>query len=211
LAVKKGNLEMVTLLLANKANPDLQNNTGSTALHLAVRLDADDIVALLIEKGASVTKKDLDHWTPLFVAYLYGTEKSIPLLMKHVDNKPLIDRIGNYPIHYAAIKGYTRSIQIMLDAGMNVDVYSDEKKTALSIAATKGDIDLVKFLVQKGAKVDLEVSSSSYLGEEITRTTPLYLAIEKGNMEVAQYPHLLWDLYGFSLALCLLNLQFNLN
>jgi hypothetical protein len=34
------------------------------------------------------------------------------------------------------------------------------------------------------------------LGEEITRTTPLYLAIEKGNMEVAQYPHFIWVFFG---------------
>ena len=58
-------LELVRLLLHLGANPNLQDRDGNTSLHVAFQIRAFEIARLLVERGASVTSKNLGGWTPL--------------------------------------------------------------------------------------------------------------------------------------------------
>src|SRR5207302_10672804 len=68
-AVRTGWKEIVQLLLAHKANPDLKNGVGQTALHLVAQqsahLDMTEIAALLLDAGADPNITDNEGRTPL--------------------------------------------------------------------------------------------------------------------------------------------------
>jgi len=60
LACTEGTPEMVELLLKNKADPNVENNNGHTPLYSAIDNQyAKDIVVLLLQAGADITKKDI--------------------------------------------------------------------------------------------------------------------------------------------------------
>ena len=54
----KGNLEIVKLLVDNKAKLDIQNNSGSTALMYSAMYKNKDVYNFLIISGANKELKD---------------------------------------------------------------------------------------------------------------------------------------------------------
>lgn len=79
-AVVKGNLELVKVLLINKANPDLSNSKGTTALMYAVQFNNYEITKLLLEHKADKTKINNEGKTAFEYAVFSNNEKIIPLL-----------------------------------------------------------------------------------------------------------------------------------
>ena len=57
---EEGSMEQ---LLRRGANPDLQNNTGQTSLHITVGKGSSPCTQLLIEKNASVNIKVIETYT----------------------------------------------------------------------------------------------------------------------------------------------------
>ena len=60
--------QITTLLLEAGADPNLQNNIGNTALHLAAKWDRMDSIPILVEHGASLEVENSRGETPLDVA-----------------------------------------------------------------------------------------------------------------------------------------------
>jgi ankyrin repeat protein len=52
------NLDLVNLLLDNKANPNLRDSLGETVLFKAYRINNQDLIKLLLAKGANPTIKN---------------------------------------------------------------------------------------------------------------------------------------------------------
>ena len=61
----KGNLEIVKLLVDNKAKLDIQNNSGSTALMYSAMYKNKDVYNFLIISGANKELKDKKGKTAL--------------------------------------------------------------------------------------------------------------------------------------------------
>lgn len=79
-ATVKGNAEIVKLLLDNKANPDLTDANGTTALIYAVQFSNPEIVKLLLENKADKAKTDDKGKTAFEYAAFSGNEQIINLL-----------------------------------------------------------------------------------------------------------------------------------
>lgn len=77
LTIMNDNREMMKALIAMKANLDLQNNSGFTALMYAVGWGRMDVVRELINAGANVNKRtyDGDRVTALGIALRYDNPK----------------------------------------------------------------------------------------------------------------------------------------
>jgi Ankyrin repeats (3 copies)/Ankyrin repeats (many copies) len=56
-----------------------------------------------------------------------------------------------YPLQFAAEGGFTDVVRLLLDFGARVDVCTGSNPSALAIATRRGDIDLARLLVQRGA------------------------------------------------------------
>src|SRR5258708_11105663 len=78
--------EMSRFLLMNASDPNARRRDGKTALHLAAARGYDDLVQMLIHRGAATDVRDADGKTPLAVA----TGSAIPVL-QHVSS---IERVS---------------------------------------------------------------------------------------------------------------------
>src|SRR3569833_536287 len=121
---------------------------GLTPLQVAERIGAGSIVEYLLARGAT------DNRTP--VDYLIGAcwredETAVRALMPV---KLLPRDHGN--VATAARSGRLKVVELMLDAGFNIEARSvDLDATALLYAATTGDAPMVELLLRRGAQVNV--------------------------------------------------------
>ena len=81
---KKGEVEATKLLLDNKAEVNIKDFIGLTALHQAIYKGHIEVARLLLKHGADPDKKDNYYQaSPLFVAELLGKKRIKKLLLKH--------------------------------------------------------------------------------------------------------------------------------
>jgi ankyrin repeat protein len=78
----------------------------------------------------------------------------------------------------AARKGDLASVKAMLDAGLDVNTKTRYGATALSYACDRGNVELVKLLIERGANVNAQ---DSFYG-----ATPLTWAADKGHAEIVR-------------------------
>eukprot|EP00037_Helgoeca_nana_P018092 m.172629 g.172629 ORF g.172629 m.172629 type:complete len:858 (+) comp24291_c0_seq2:37-2610(+) len=82
------------------------------------------------------------------------------------------------PIYEAALRGHTDVVQVLIDAGADVEkAKSTTGSTPLLVAAQKGHIDVVRMLLGANASVDLA---------DGTGITPLWMASRCGYADVVQ-------------------------
>ncbi len=81
-AAKKGNFDILKMLLGSRAKVNLKSNKGDTALSIAAREGHEDIVSLLLEKNADFGVVNNDGKTPLQLAEEKGHRSVMKLLMK---------------------------------------------------------------------------------------------------------------------------------
>lgn len=73
LAVSRGNLEIVKLLIATNINLDIQDSVGYTPLHLAILQNLKPIIGVLFEAGAKFMIPDNHQIT----AFQYAVSKNV--------------------------------------------------------------------------------------------------------------------------------------
>ncbi|XP_035760357.1 protein phosphatase 1 regulatory inhibitor subunit 16B-like [Neolamprologus brichardi] len=73
----------VRYLLRNNVSPDLCNEDGLTALHQCCIDNYEEMVKLLLDRGASVNAQDNELWTPLHAAATCGHAGLVKILIAH--------------------------------------------------------------------------------------------------------------------------------
>lgn len=71
LAVIQGNMALVNLLLANKANVDAVDNEGHSVVHWATVCGEIDALRALLAAGADISKTDLNGGSPVSFVLLF--------------------------------------------------------------------------------------------------------------------------------------------
>lgn len=105
-AVRKGNKEIVSLLLPFQDQIESQTDEGRTPLSIAAENGDEVIVKLLMDAGARINAKDHEGQTPLSWAAASGQERSLQLLLEKsaiiADSK---SNEGHTPLSLAAANG----------------------------------------------------------------------------------------------------------
>ena len=131
------------------------------ALFWAIARGHNDIVKLLLDNGADVSRTDQNGLTVIYAAASWGNMEALQLLMTHGANPDggyEIQRDVFYlstPLDIAAIHGKTEAIRFLLEQGADpnfaahhhVPVYD----TPLTWAVTKNYPDCVRLLLAHGA------------------------------------------------------------
>jgi ankyrin repeat protein len=86
---------------------------------------------------------------------------------------------GLTPLHFAAREGDLRSVQLLLDAGADVNATSEYGWTALLAATHNKYYELGKYLLERGADPNIANKGG---------WTPLYIATDNRNIEGGDYP-----------------------
>ncbi|XP_050890017.1 potassium channel AKT6 isoform X2 [Lathyrus oleraceus] len=155
-AAQKGDDIMLHELLKKGSDPnEIDNKTGKTALHTAASKGSDHCAVLLLEFGADPNIKDFDGNIPLGEAILGNHESVTKLLVENGADISLAD-VGRLAC-YAVEK---KDIELLKDiAQYGGDVKkSSNGTTALHLAVGQGNVEMVKFLVEQGAYIDLQDS-----------------------------------------------------
>lgn len=139
------------------------------------------IVKYLIDKGANIDDKNKNGRTPLMLAIEGGNFNYLNYLAKndadnnqsyHNEETPL-----TLDIQFEKEKFDVISYLVKKGANVNQEDYNGD--TPLTIAINKGNIKIIKFLIESGANLNLR--ENSYYG------TPLILAADLGNLEIVSY------------------------
>ncbi|XP_006621925.1 NF-kappa-B inhibitor cactus [Apis dorsata] len=134
---------------------NIQNDDGQTPLHLAVLTQQSKIVRRLILAGANPSLRSFRGNTPLHLACTIGDLASV---------KALIDPINSIENNYF-LAG--KKIQIL---SQDLEQRNYNGQTCLHIAASSDQVELVRFLVHRGADLNAR--------EGLAGRTALHLAMQ---------------------------------
>ncbi|KAG8376422.1 hypothetical protein BUALT_Bualt09G0061800 [Buddleja alternifolia] len=176
MAVEGRRRDCARLLLANAAITDTRNATyGDTPLHIASSLGDEQMVKLLLHKGANKDirnksgKTAYDHaaengHTKLFDALRLGDNLCVSVrkgelrkTLRLLENGALIngrDQNGWTALHRAAFKGRVDVSRALIEKGVDVNGRDEEGYTALHCAVEAGQSDVIELLVKKGAEIE---------------------------------------------------------
>jgi hypothetical protein len=90
--------ELVRTLIEAKANLDIQDKEGFTALHRAVNHNLIEIVRMLIDAGANLNVQDKHGDTPLHWAARFGKVEITRMLIDAKADLDILDENGNPPL-----------------------------------------------------------------------------------------------------------------
>ncbi|TFK11459.1 NEDD4 family-interacting protein 1 [Platysternon megacephalum] len=135
-AIRQGHLSMVILLLKCGGDPTLIDGEGYSSIHLAVVFQHMPIIAYLISKGQSIDTTDFSGQTPLMLSAqkVIGPEPT-GFLLKFNPSLSAVDKIQkNTALHWAVTAGNVNAVELLLDAGSNLDIKNVKGDTPLDLA-----------------------------------------------------------------------------
>ena len=80
-AVVKNHHDIVEQLLQSKADVNLSDESGTTALHYATMFKNTNTIQILLDAGADIHSLDAQNYSPLDYAVMYNDSKLIALLL----------------------------------------------------------------------------------------------------------------------------------
>jgi len=159
-AAMKGDRAAVRALLARKADVNLPQVDGATALHWAVYRDDFEIAEMLLRAGAKVDISNPEKITPLFLASLYGNVKMIDLLLKAGASPKQVGPNGETMLMLAARNGNPEAVKSLIAAGIDINAREPLRRTtALMWAVEQKHPDAVAALL--AAKADVSIKSGA--------------------------------------------------
>jgi len=182
-AIEFNKVDEVRSLLGKR--PDLVNASDGVATPLlaAVTYRRAEIAKLLLEKGADPNLQGLEQgFTPLFAAVPIGeVDAALGASWDPYDMvKILLDSgadvharfMWGTSILHTVVKAAptsTRTIELLIERGAEVDARNDIGATPLSWAASGGRVEAVRFLLEKGTDPTVKDRDGATIREQLER------------------------------------------
>uniref|UniRef100_A0A8C8SPE0 Palmitoyltransferase n=1 Tax=Pelusios castaneus TaxID=367368 RepID=A0A8C8SPE0_9SAUR len=150
-AIRQGHLSMVILLLKCGADPTLIDGEGYSSIHLAVVFQHMPIIAYLVSKGQSIDTTDFSGQTPLMLSAqkVIGPEPT-GFLLKFNPSLSAVDKVEkNTALHWAVKAGNVNAVELLLDAGSNLDIKNVKGDTPLDLAHQIQNRIIIHMLTQE--------------------------------------------------------------
>jgi len=139
----------------NSTNGTIVCEKGFSLLHAFARLGNDEVVELLLEKGANAENKDTrSGCTPLMYAIRGGQMYTVKLLLDRGSDIESRMRDGSTALVCAVQCGQTEIVELLLARGAGIETKDNEGSTPLICAAYRGHKDITNLLLANEAKVD---------------------------------------------------------
>lgn len=159
-AAGRGNIKVTNYLLAQGADPDAADRAGSTALYSAAGSDYGLSTAeALLRHGANPNAKNMHGGTALHQAASQGAVKVMELLLANRAEVNAATNDGYTPLHgavsYGKIGARRSAVELLLKTGANANAKtSRDGETPFHKAISRGDVEIVKLLLDYGADVN---------------------------------------------------------
>jgi ankyrin repeat protein len=153
-AVMKGDKAALRTLLQQKADVNVPQVDGATAMHWAVYRNDLDAAGQLIRAGANVNVANREGVTPIAMAALYGQSPMIEALVKAGADAKQKNARGETLVMFAARSGNPDAVKLLVANGADVNAKENVRGTgALMWAVEQRHPSAVKTLVELGADV----------------------------------------------------------
>jgi len=121
-AIEKGMCEMTQLLIAHKSDRNAQTKAGFSPLYLALLKGELEIAKDLLEAGVNVNLRNgPEYETALHVAARLGQCAMVILLLDQKSERDPVTKAGQRPIVLAQLAGHLDVVQILVEAGAQID------------------------------------------------------------------------------------------
>ena len=175
IAVRENNGEIIDYLIGNGADINLVPDKYTTfnLLHIATEYQCFDAVKYFVEnKYFDINSVEGDNWTPLNIASYSDNLQIFEYLYEHGANIYHKNSESNNSLNIAS---YNNCLDIILyiieKVPKLINSIDDEGFNALEYASLRGQLSLVQFLCEHGAKV----------------RTSLHLAVKSNHYRVVKY------------------------
>ncbi|RHZ43686.1 uncharacterized protein CDV56_101993 [Aspergillus thermomutatus] len=184
-AAANGHVSVMKLLLDEGATIDGLDSTKSTPLRLAVQHGHESAVKLLLDRGSDLKLANNRPDPLVCVAAHNGHEAIVRLLLSRGDDPVARNWYGRTPLLAAMARGHEGTISLLLTVQFDVNAHDRDCRTALTYAVEKGNVSRARFLIEKGAKLDIKVIYFPMNERKLTlykmEMTALALAADQGN------------------------------
>ena len=156
--------------------------TGNTALSVAAANAQEELVRLLLKRGASLELANAYGWTPIMHASRHGHASVVQTLVNNKADLKVSSHVGASALHCGVCSADVSTVRALIEAGLDVTSRSrptaSSTPTPLSLAASLGLADVVRLLLDRGADADRCHDS--------TNLTPLMLAAINGHFDAVK-------------------------
>lgn len=147
-AAGAGSTGIVDMLLRSPpaVDPNVQDQTGQTPLHMACANGHDTVVSLLIHAGSDLASVDERGDSPLHYSCMYRRERCTAVLL---DKGALVDQTGANgatALHAACKEGQAVSAELLLSAGADATLPDAFGRTARVVALSVDKLTCVKVI-----------------------------------------------------------------
>ncbi|XP_048251276.1 inversin-like [Haliotis rufescens] len=156
-AAVEGHRDVVELLESEGADVSLVDEDGYNILHFAcIRGHLETVEFVLSLNEVDINRRGEGSKTPVMRAAELGHREVAGLLVSKGADVSLVDEDGYNTLHFACLGGHLETVEFVLSLNV-VDINSRglKSRTPVMWAAMKGNSDVVKLLVSKGADVSL--------------------------------------------------------
>ena len=160
-AVKSRRFMPATALVSTYgASMSMHGSDGTTPFIEAVRMNFIEMVKSFLNKSLLPDIEDRYGTTMLLAAAMENNHELMRMLVQRGSNPNKTDRFGKTPLMRLLSwknKDVTRSIQVLISLGVNVNMYDEDGNTALMFAVVNSgdDCRVVKLLMDAGAEIDI--------------------------------------------------------
>lgn len=213
-AVRSGNLKLVKYL--NKHNPSIlmDKENASCFLMYAAEIINLPMIKYLVAHKALINATSPTPLNALLDRTRWADKDILPIVhyLLNQGAQPLPDSFGRQPTHKAAWRPSPEVIKVLVEKSQfNVNAVDDKNCTPIYHATERGNIDVVRYLLTKGAKQipnkngwyplhkaqwerDLELTKLLFKADPSILTkktkdgeTPLFMAVDMGNVPSVKY------------------------
>jgi len=157
-AVRYDNMDAAQLLYSMGADINMPNpNTGETPLMAAMRENNDTMLEFLIAAGANLNAVSNYGVTPLLLAV---ENKNAVWIDRLISRGATAGASGNNLLTFVSHRNMP-GVSAMLKSGINPNLKDASGFTPLYMAASMGDLEMVKWLVGYKADLDAPVADGS--------------------------------------------------
>lgn len=181
-AVKKNDFRALEILAWNGADLHARNEAnGSSLLHLASAMCDKTTCLWLLEKGVKIDNLDESGWPPIFEAVCNRNCEALLLLHEFNANLGIKAKDGTTVLHLAAAEGHIGIVHWLIERGLKVNDQNDLGVCALFAAASYGQLETCRILVQAGS----DITQKNKEGSGMMHAA----ASRQGSMDVIRYLH----------------------
>ncbi len=171
--------DVVELLLQANADVNATNPLGGTALMYACKAGDRASVNLLLTHGSEVNANSINGWTPIMLAAVKGHDDIIEMLLQRGADPNSADIYGWTPLMRSVERNRPKSVRALLTSQATVvNARNEHGATALHYAVARGDVDMARWLVERGADMS---------AEDRAGRTPLDMANGRGHRAMEKF------------------------